>query len=176
MTTPSLSITIGGPGGPMSPSSPCRRKQIHATFRWVMEGKTACQETDCMMVATSVVIHWLTIILCLGEEFTLSFCYSQSSALLTYLLPAWWNWWLLQIKCLLLSSYPLKASCYLNRKYRHVYTVCTGDQLSYQHIDQYQVDHICSPCGKSERAAMNIPIFKSIDHCSYLLPRNPEFQ
>lgn len=57
MTKPSLSITIGGPGGPVSPNSPCRRKQIHTAFRWMMEGKTACPETDCVMVAMSVVIH-----------------------------------------------------------------------------------------------------------------------
>lgn len=58
--------------------------------------------------------------------------------------------------------------------YRH--TMCTGDQLSSLHIDQYQIDHICSPCGKSESTAMNIPIFKNIHHCSYLLPWNPEFK
>lgn len=169
MTTPSLSIMMGGPGGPMSPNSPCRRKQIHATFRWVMEGKTACQETGCIMIAMSAVIHWLTIILCLGEE--CSAIHNHLLSWLTYFLS-----WLLQMKCLLLSSYPPKASRYLNRKHGHVYTMCTGDQLSYQHIDQYQVDHICSPCGKSERPAMNTPIFKSIHHCSYLLPWNPEFQ
>jgi len=48
MTTPSLSVTVGGPGGPMPPNSPCRRKQIHVTFRWAMKGKTACQEIVCI--------------------------------------------------------------------------------------------------------------------------------
>lgn len=139
MTTPSLSITTGGPGGPMSPNSPCKENRFTPRSDGWWRG--GCLSGDRLYYGANVCSHSLS------NHHSLS-CWRIHFVLLFIIiccpdLHVRWNWWLLQIRWLLLSSYPLKVSNYLNRKHRHLYTMCTGDQLC-QHTDQYQVDNICS--------------------------------